>query len=604
MKNFFTPSIVLLLALVTAGTAADKSLGMKEFTSVDEIAASITAYFPKVQGVVKSVQGDQLTVTLGTKDGVVNGVELTLWRDGGEIHHPVTGAVIGRTEDEVGSLEINAVGETTSTGVLKKKVKQPLAGDKARITPKKIGLAIAPLRADRPDIIQGITERLKDSNRFTLIENEKMTDFLAANKERDASLIKELGRTFKLEVVATIEIVPAEAKYLVTTRLFYADDAQPLDTVVAMLDLRSKADALGEIRPFFAPPKDEKVITPELPVDARFFAAGDFEGDGKMEYAFLDSERLSIYRLDLINWREVWKENVPKEYSKVSLEWDEQATTADPSAGIQYLNIDAADIDGDGRAELFETAALNGKVFSTVVKYQDGVYRRVADVPALLRVINYPGQRPMLIGQEFDPNAFYGKTVRQYTWSGSAYVPGPALPVPPGLGLYGFAAAAFGERDPMYVAFDDEDRLVVYSRDVAVWKSEKKYPAAPSFVYLPVTGPVAVLTGSVSDKYRKQRLPGRIISFDINGDGRDEVLVPENEGGSILKFSTKGQFAGLKWTGARLEGAWSEKSLPGAVLDFQVMRPAAGGAQLLVLVKTKGTLVTKDRQQVMVFSLQ
>ncbi len=603
MKKILTQSLLFLLLAAITAAADDKSLGMKQFTSVDEIASSISAYFPKVQGVVKSVQGDQLTITLGTKDGVVSGVELSLWRDGKEIHHPVTGEVIGRTEDEVGSLEINTVGDTTSTGVLKKKLKEPMAGDKARITPKKIVMAIVPLRTDRPDIIEGIRERLKDSNRFELIGHDRINDFLSTHTQRDASLIKELGRTFKLDVVATIEVVPADTKYLVTTRLFYADDAQPLDTVVAMLDLRSKADALGEIRPFFAPPKEERVVTPELPVDARYFTVGDFEGDGKMEYAFLDRERLSIYRFDL-KWREIWKEDVPKEYGMVSLEWSGQSTVADPSAGIQYINIDAADIDGDGKAEIFETAMLGGKVFSRVFKYDEGIYRHGADIPALLRVITLPGKGQILVGQDFDPNTFYSGALRQYTWSGNAYVPGPTVSVPPGVGLYGFALSGLGEQNTLCIAFDSDDKLVVYSKDVAVWKSEKKYTSVPSVVYLPATGLSAVLSGSSPEKNKRQRIPGRISVLDINGDGKDEVLLPMHEGGTILNPVMKGELAGLKWTGARLEEAWSVKALPGAVLDFQVIRTASGASQLLGLVKTAGGLFSKDRQQVMVFSFQ
>ena len=113
---------------------------------MDQLAAAITSYFPKVQGEVKSVEGDKITITLGTKDGLQQGVVLTVWRDGKEILHPVTNLVIGHLEDEVGSLEVTVPGETTSIGVMQKKMMEPKVGDKARITPKKIGIAIIPLQ--------------------------------------------------------------------------------------------------------------------------------------------------------------------------------------------------------------------------------------------------------------------------------------------------------------------------------------------------------------------------------------------------------------------------------------------------------------------------
>ena len=107
------------------------------------------------------MEGDKITITLGTKDGLQQGVVLTVWRDGKEILHPVTNVVIGHLEDEVGSLEVTVPGETTSIGVMKKKMKEPKEGDKARITPKKIGIAIIPLRAEHPEIIQGLAEQLE-----------------------------------------------------------------------------------------------------------------------------------------------------------------------------------------------------------------------------------------------------------------------------------------------------------------------------------------------------------------------------------------------------------------------------------------------------------
>jgi hypothetical protein len=60
MKNYFTV-FLLLLALGQSAVAADKPLGVEEFSSVEELALSLSSYFPKVQGEVKTVQGDRET---------------------------------------------------------------------------------------------------------------------------------------------------------------------------------------------------------------------------------------------------------------------------------------------------------------------------------------------------------------------------------------------------------------------------------------------------------------------------------------------------------------------------------------------------------------
>lgn len=582
---------LLVLSFGASAVSAEKPLGIDEFNSVDELAGAIAAYFPKVQGVVTAIQNDKLTLTLSNKDGLTPGMELTLWRDGKEILHPVTGAVIGHMEDEVGSVEVVSVNDTSSTAVVRKKLRDPKPGDKARITPKKINLAIVPLTAARPEVVQGLSDRLTDYGRFTVLDKEKVAGFLKDRKQRDTSLIREMGRQFNLDAVATLGIYPTEGKVLVVARIFYAADASPLDTIIATIELKSKKDTLGEIKPFFMPAKEEKSITPELPFDARYFTAADFEGDGRLEYAFSDGSKLHVYRHEPAGWREVWTETVPS-----------------ASEGIQHINIDSADINGNGKPEIFVTAMLNGSVFSYVVEFQDGSFRRIADVPGFLRVVSYPGKNPMLLGQAYDPKTFYTGQPRLYSWQDGKYVPGAEFPLPKGVVLYGFTFASLGEERPLLVAFDDDDYLLVYSKDAVIWKSGEKYAAAVTSVYKPPTGIGAVLSKDAiqGDKSLRVRIPGRVVAADINGDGRDEIIVPKNIGDTFLGIGAikEAEVVSLNWTGARLEQRWNIKDIPGAVLDFQLLRTDKGGTQILTLVRTKGSLFTKDRQQVMSYSMR
>jgi hypothetical protein len=582
---------LLTLSLGVSSVFAEKPLGVDEFNSVDELAGAIAAYFPKIQGVITSIQNDKLTLTLGKKDGLTPGMELTLWRDGKEILHPVTGAVIGHLEDEVGTVEVAAVGDVSSSAIVKKKLREPKAGDKARITPKKINLAIIPLTPERPEVVQGLSDRLTEYGRFTVLDKEKVAEFLKGKKQRDSSLIREMGSQFKLDAVAALSIYPTEGKLLVMARIFYTQDASTLDTIIATLNLKPKKDVLGEIKPFFMPVKEEKSITPELPFDARYFTAADFEGDGRLEYVFSDGSKIHIYRQESTGWREVWTETVPH-----------------ASEGIKHVNIDAADINGNGKPEIFVTALLNGSVFSYVVEFQNGAFRRIADVPGFLRVISYPGKGMMLLGQAYDPKTFYSGQPRLYSWQDGKYVPGAEFQIPEGIALYGFTFASLGEDQPLLVAFDDDDYLLVYSKGTIIWKSEEKYAQVPAYVYKPPTGISAVLSKDAiqGDKSLRVRIPGRLIAADINGDGRDEIIVPKNIGDSFLGIGgIKGaEMESLSWTGARLEQGWNIKDIPGAVLDFQLLRQDRSGAQLLTLVRTKGGLFTKDRQQVMSFSVK
>ncbi|HUI46842.1 MAG TPA: VCBS repeat-containing protein [Nitrospirota bacterium] len=583
MKNFFI-LIALVLSFGSVGAAAEKPLGVEDITSIEEIANDIASYFPKVQGEVEAVQGDRLTIGLGTKNGLLPGVTLTLWRDGKEIHHPVTGQVLGFAEDEVGSVDVIDVADTTCTAVLQEKLKDPKVGDKARITPKKISLALLPVREDHPEIIQGLQDRLSDLGRFSVLGNDKVAAFLKDRKQRDSSLIKELSKAYNLDVIVAFGIYPSEGKkLLVTAKLFYADEARPLDTVVAILDLKSKNDVFGEVKPFFSPVKMEADL-PELPFSARFMVAADLEGNGTLRYVFSDGGKLYIYEKEPVGWREEWTEPIS------------------PGGGdIQHINLDVGDINGNGRPEIFVTAMQNGKVISYVLEFRDGEYHRIAEIPGFVRVITYPGKGALLLGQDYNPRTFFSGQIRQYSWENGKYVAGPVFALPRGVKLYGFVFATVGEADPLLMALDDKDHILVYSKDAVIWKSEETYPAVGIKVNKTAVDPTAVVSESVSEaeKSQKVRITGRIAALDVNGDGIDEIVLPKNSGGSFFSGYTQAEFVSLQWTGSRLEQRWSIKDIGGAVLDFQIRQQVGSGAQILALVSSSGGLLSSDHIRVM-----
>ena len=248
--------IALVLLAATLGSpafAADRPLGPLELRSLDELATEITSYFPKVQGEVKTVQADRLTIALGAKEGLMPGMALTLWRDGKEILHPVSKIVLGREEEEIGTVEVTVVGDGSSTVVVTKKQKDPKPGDRARITPRKIGLAVVPLTTDRPELQQQFADQLAASGRFAVLESAKTSAFLKDRKFMDRAMIKSMGSALNVDAVVVLGLYPTEGRLMAMARIFYAEDGRQLDTIVALVDEKTGKDVLGEIKPFFAP---------------------------------------------------------------------------------------------------------------------------------------------------------------------------------------------------------------------------------------------------------------------------------------------------------------------------------------------------------------
>lgn len=581
-------ALMLLLVIVTpSASRAERQLGVDEYASVEDLAAAVSSHFPKAQGEVKTAQGDAVTVTLGKKDGLLPGMALSIWREGKEITHPVTGEVIGRAEEEISSVEVSSVGDTSSSAVVQKKIKDPRPGDKARISPKKIMIALVPVRAERSEIVSELSQRLNETGRFGVLDPARAESFYKDRKERDAELVRDMGRFFGLDAVASIGIYPSEGRLLVTVKIFYAANAKLLNTVVAMLDVSPKTKPLGDVSPFFMPVKEKTESAPPLPFQARYMSLADLDGDGKYEYVFCDSARIYVYRLEPSGWSEIWTEAAPP---------------ADKE--LRLIFLDTADINGNGRAEIFISAISEGRAVSWVVEQEGGVYGRIAEFAGFLSILRYPGRGTVLVRQGYDPIEFFSGSPRQYAWSNGRYEPGAEFELPAGVNIYGFAFADFGERVPMLVSLDEKDRLLVFSGDSLVWKSEERYLNVDMIVYKPLTGlDAAVSKATEDDKTRRVRIRGRVRSADIDGDGREEMIVARNTKANLLGGYKEAEIHGLGWTGARLDQERAVKAVPGAVLDLQVVRISGEAGKIFALVRTPGGLFSKDSVRVISYSM-
>ena len=83
-----------------------------------EVAGQMAQHFPHLQGEVVDVQGEQLYLSLGALDQVLEGMRLTVFREGKELTSPTTGEVLGRLEDDLGTVTVTQVAETYAVGRL------------------------------------------------------------------------------------------------------------------------------------------------------------------------------------------------------------------------------------------------------------------------------------------------------------------------------------------------------------------------------------------------------------------------------------------------------------------------------------------------------
>ena len=105
-------------------------------------AAQITPVAPAKIGYVVRVEADTAWLDFTAADGAVVGRPFTLFSEGEELKHPITGASLGRVENKLGEGALKEVSEKYSLGVIASKTGEIKSGVRA-----KLGAAAAPATA-------------------------------------------------------------------------------------------------------------------------------------------------------------------------------------------------------------------------------------------------------------------------------------------------------------------------------------------------------------------------------------------------------------------------------------------------------------------------
>lgn len=296
-------------------------------------------------------------------------------------------------------------------------------------------------------------------------------------------------------------------------------------------------------------------------------AMGDLDGDGRNEVVLIDKRNLWIYR---------W-ENEFKLIQKLSGgKWN------------QYLSVDVADINKDGKAEIFvtslvgdETESSPRKLSSFVVAFEDGAYRVTArNLEWYLRVVDWGKKGPVLLGQRRGYETPYEPVIYEMGWDGKGYKKVRKIEASKVFSVYGFAPFFDGGKT-FYAFIDSNFRLkVLDSKGSMVWTSQADYGSDISFRTKPL--PTGVSTFYEGDDISFVNV--RVISRG------NELLILRNHSplGHFFKrqtYYTGGEIESLVWSGAMFMETWKSVEIPGTVVDFQNQNlDGAPGRELVVAV--------------------
>jgi hypothetical protein len=564
-------------------------------------------------------EGDQVLIDRGTADGVVQGMELEVFREGEEFKHPLTMEVLGRLDIDLGMLRILQVRERYAVAAITKRAEKAeiRQGDQVRLSMARMIVAFPNVEvgdvrdANTRTVTKDLGAALLRTGRFELIEERQLRSMVIADKNlaaaefADPRILKQLAEKGKVQALLLGRLMPHSNGPSLNVQVFSTLTGGPL----LLASAEVKPTAVAQDRPPPASPKDsgaprsrpaapaagtsaETVIPspkippprparprlssegfrlgPEFDRPMQALAVGDLDGDGTPELLLAAADRLLLHRIDGRRLHQI----------------TELALTGQGTVVV----LETADLTGDGRAEIIMTLSQKGRIRSLILQLKDGRLEVVWEVPNLvLRALSSDGKTARLFGQEVPHDGRPSGPIHQYTWDGRSYARGQTLDVPPGLALAGLQLADLGGGGGIrYLTLKEGGVLEVHSQD----------------------GKLASYADSGRLASSGRGASPRILVEGGEGGARPEIILGREEasGSATLGWITRRKAARLtavRWNGARLEQVWQTPLFEGTLADYGVADLGGGiGRHLLLLVMKGGRLGFGGRSEIQAIRLQ
>src|SRR5713226_3120531 len=221
----------LALGLIFLSLPAITATAQTSPGSIGVLVDQVVSLFPKVDGDVLEVQDTTVTLSLGKKDGLAPGVELSVYRQGRELRHPRTGVFLGKTEETVGRVLVEQVFEAYATGRVTQGT-DVKPGDRARVSAGRVPLTVVPLVEGVKDAlaeaaVQALVEGLNHTGRFQIAMGDALATGLVQEGLTRKDILEGKGlakaaaaQRPKVENALVVLVKSVEKKPFMDVRLF------------------------------------------------------------------------------------------------------------------------------------------------------------------------------------------------------------------------------------------------------------------------------------------------------------------------------------------------------------------------------------------------
>jgi hypothetical protein len=512
------------------------------------LADQLVDLFPRVEGDVLEVQGETVILSAGRKDGIRPGLEMGLFREGREIKHPKTGQVLGKTEESLGRVTVTQVQEQFSQGTIPagSAVK---VGDRFRISAGKIRIVLLPLAGGARDSLveaatQDLVERLNASGRFTVSMGDpinlylseqgiKQEDFLAGRGVKDAA------QRYKFENLLVLQFRRVQNRPFMEARFFSMPSSEPLVSSSAFVP--ASVRALSERERFSSATRDTNRPQAKQRSLLSRLLGGDLEAgsysSGENSIPLKEVARLgfAVVAMDIAVQP---KDKIPRvvvsdgdrvyQYKiinyKVEPEWSFSTRTLG-----RVFSLQLADLDGDGVFEVVGNrfhvkAGLNSFILNLG---KDGKPKFLIDtVESFLFAVDTKGEgvKQTLWAQRYNPDNFFtpGQADEVAVRKGNLHVV-KSVRVPTAFRPMGASFSNISGKDTRALAIVDESHRLAISLDGEdVWRSSTSVGGGYTKLEL------VIPRGRQGDLTKFYKIEPTPLAVDLDGDGIDEIVVPQN----------------------------------------------------------------------------
>ena len=552
----------VLLAILVAGSAAAQSqtplqapngqngpTGPTSSAPMTALVDQLMDLFPKVEGEVLEVRDTSLTLGAGAKEGARPGLEVELYRQGREIRHPKTGEVLGRAEDSLGVTRIVQAGDSFSTATVPSgsTVK---AGDRFRVSSAKVTIVLVPLLGSVKDTLvetatQELVERLGATGRFKITMGDSINVFLAQQRLTAPDFlagkgVPEAAERFKADNILAVYFTRMQGRPFMDVRFFSAPRADAAVTTsffVPPSTLRAAQPAPrfsqgGPANPPQAKPRSllSRLLGGDL--EAGSYSTGDnslpLREVAKFKFAVLAMDiavapKDKIPRMVVSDGDQIYMYRIVNQ--KVEPEWSKSVR----SLG-RVFSLQLADLNGDGNLEVIGNRyvprlGLN----SFILGAHDGKPEMIVEyVSDFLFAVDLKGEgvKQTLWTQRYNQENFFTPgQADQVSLKDGKLTTEKSVRVASSFRPMGAAFSNVMGKDTRALAIIDEfNRLQIANEGEELWRSSTSVGGGYLTVEL-----IGATQSSRNDRSKFFKIEPTPLAVDLDGDGVDELIVPQNQ---------------------------------------------------------------------------